>query len=290
MALVNRTPSTPTNPPQQAPQPLPVTPSPGTWRHPKFSEIARRQQAATFTDRNITRILWNAGALILTWPVGSYLTTNQTLQSWVLSPLTSTLGAWPWLSLSVHTLWTYAIPLLFLFNIVSALSPLFLSTDNISDIPLTPSQRSLLGLDPYATPPTNPGTTYVTPPRYPRSATPRSVSSTMGSARSGSGSGADSPLSRKGSAPGMKASGSPSFSPGASPLWQKAVGGVAGARRHSFALSSPFRPSGGGKHESILGVPSTPSPTAGRGASVGLNNRWLYERGRPGSGSRGVFS
>lgn len=37
------------------------------------------------------------------------------------------------------------------------------------DIPLTPGQRALLGLDPNATPPLTPGQQYVTPPRYQRS-------------------------------------------------------------------------------------------------------------------------
>jgi len=39
----------------------------------------------------------------------------------------------------------------------------------------------------------------------------------------------------------------------------------------------------------VFGAPSTPSPTAGRGASVGLNSKWLYEKGRRSSGGRSPF-
>lgn len=35
----------------------------GTWKHPKFDEIARRQYAATFDERNV-RILVANGALL----------------------------------------------------------------------------------------------------------------------------------------------------------------------------------------------------------------------------------
>ena len=59
-------PSTPTA--RTVPRPV-VTPTTGSWEHPKFDEIARRQSQATFTDRNVKRILWNGGALTGTWIV-----------------------------------------------------------------------------------------------------------------------------------------------------------------------------------------------------------------------------
>lgn len=170
------------------------------------------------------------------------------------------------------------------YNITLAILPLVQGRDNLIDIPLTPSQRALLGLDPNATPPMTPGTQYITPPRYPRSSTPRS-----GTPGSRSSSVADSPLSRKDSPSFGKQGIDSPFSPSASPLWQKAVGGARDSgRRHSYGSPSLLGPSGSGKEMSVLGAPNTPSPSTGRGASVALNSRWLYERGRASPGSRGL--
>lgn len=165
-----------------------------------------------------------------------------------------------------------------------ALLPLVRRKDNLVDIPLTPSQRALLGLDPNATPPMTPGTQYITPPRYPRSSAPRS-----GTPGSRSSSAANSPLSRKDSPSfGKQGSESP-FTPSASSLWQKAVGGARDSgRRHSYGSPSPLGPGGSGKELSVLGAPNPPSPSTGRGTSVALNSRWLYERGRGSPGSRGL--
>lgn len=58
---------------------------------------------------------------------------------------------------------------LLVYNIGTALFPLVRRKDEMLDIPLTPGQRALLGLDPTATPPLTPGQQYVTPPRYQRS-------------------------------------------------------------------------------------------------------------------------
>ena len=174
-----------------------------------------------------------------------------------------------------------------------ALKPLLVKKDDLIDIPLTPSQRSLLGLDPNATPPATPGTAYITPPRYLRSATP-----TRGTPGSRSSSAAGSPVSRKGSPLGRTGwQGGEGYSPAGSPLWQKAVGSREG-RRHSYGVPSPLGSGTGGagkdlmgKEMSVYSVPSTPSPTGGRGsASVPLNSRWLYERGRSMSGSRSIYN
>lgn len=54
-------------------QPLSSTPPTGTWKHPKFDEIARRQNAATFTDQNLRRLLWNAGGFVVLWYLGQTL-------------------------------------------------------------------------------------------------------------------------------------------------------------------------------------------------------------------------
>ncbi|KAI4122450.1 MAG: hypothetical protein LQ347_006495 [Umbilicaria vellea] len=171
------------------------------------------------------------------------------------------------------------------YNITLAILPLVQSRDNLIDIPLTPSQRALLGLDPNATPPMTPGTQYITPPRYPRSSTPRS-----GTPGSRSSSVANSPLSRKDSPSFGKHGIDSPFNPSASPLWQKAVGGARDTgRRHSYGSPSLSGLSGSVKEMSVLGAPNTPSPLTGRGASVALNSRWLYERGKGSPGSRGLL-
>ena len=178
--------------------------------------------------------------------------------------------------------------LLFVYNILVTLAPIMRPKDNITDIPLTPTQRAALGLDPNAATPPPPNTKvspYITPPRYSRSPTPRKSSS-----GSRSGSPAGSPGSRSES-PFLKRQGSDSsFSPSHSPLWQKAVGGSRdSSRQYSYGSPSPLGP-GTGKDVSILGAPSTPSPSTGRGTSVGLNSKWLYERGRASPTSRNLYS
>ena len=153
-----------------------------------------------------------------------------------------------------------------------ALRPLYRAQDDLSDIPLTPAQRKLLGLPPTSKPPT-PGSQYSTPPRYPRSSTPLS-----GSANGKVGS--YSPLS------GTPRAGSPSNSPytsGAIPFLQKTNGAFDTSRRHSYGSASPLNPRAS---TSVPEAPSTPTPTTGKGATVGLNNKWLYDSGRRSSGTR----
>lgn len=57
------TPQTPATPAAQSQQ-QPYTPS-GSWKHPKFDEIARRQYATTFDERNVRTIVANTGLLFL---------------------------------------------------------------------------------------------------------------------------------------------------------------------------------------------------------------------------------
>lgn len=165
-----------------------------------------------------------------------------------------------------------------------ALYPLFRPTDDLSDIPLTPTQRALLGLDPTATPPATPGTTYVTPPRY------RMSTSRKASPASQSGS----PLSNTPTFSDRRVSSGPSapFSPATSPLFHKAVanGGRDTGRRQSFGSSSPLGRSNsfGESTMSSMG-PSTPSPLSGKRTSLGMSNKWLYERSRRLSASNGTL-
>ena len=166
-----------------------------------------------------------------------------------------------------------------------ATMPLWRTPDNFNDIPLTPSQRKLLGLDPNASRPPTPGTQYITPPRY--SYSPGSRTSSPKSRNSGR---SQSPASMRGSPSAMsQANGSP-YSPSASPLWQKTVGNKDQSRRHSYGSPSPLGPGTPSKDLSVLGAPHTPSPSTGRGVSVGLNSKWLYERGRGSPGNRNLYS
>lgn len=160
-------------------------------------------------------------------------------------------------------------------NIFVALYPLFRPKDDLSDIPLTPSQRALLGLDPTVTPPATPGTQYITPPRYRLSSASRQASP---ASRGTSPLPASGPLSS-----GRRASMGASFSPSASPLFQKAVtsGNRESVRRQSFgspsplSSSSPFRDS---LSSSIGRGPASPSPVGSKRSSLGLSNKWLYEK------------
>lgn len=55
--------ATPQTPQTQTLQAAVSTPSPGSWRHPRADEIARRQKENTFDDSNLRKIVWNGGAL-----------------------------------------------------------------------------------------------------------------------------------------------------------------------------------------------------------------------------------
>ncbi|KAH8805906.1 nuclear pore complex component-domain-containing protein [Xylogone sp. PMI_703] len=239
---------------------LPATPQAGNWRHPQFDEITRRQNATNFSDRNILQIIYNTGGLAVLWLVARFLWDNFPT---VFLPNGS---LQPYATYAYHTL-----QMLFTFNIGVALLPLFRPKDDLSDIPLTPGQRKLLGLPPSSAPPT-PGSSYITPPRYPRTSTP--LSGSVGS----KGSYSNSPLSRKGS-PSTGNFNSSQFSPASSPLFQKTMAaGLNGNRRSSYNSSSPL--GFGSSRISMPETPGSPSPSAAKGASVGLNNRWLYEKMR----------
>ncbi|KAI9744172.1 MAG: hypothetical protein M1818_002324 [Claussenomyces sp. TS43310] len=164
------------------------------------------------------------------------------------------------------------------YNIAMAFLPLVGPKDDLSDIPLTPAQRKLLGLAPSSAPPT-PGSQYATPPRYARTPTPLKGSPSNGNLGSS--------ISGKGSAAQDSPRGSP-FSPNASPLLHKAMGGMSSIRRPSYGSPSPLGPAA---QKTWLEGPNTPSPTVGKGASgVGLNSKWLYERGRGSPGNGSLFS
>ncbi|KAL8895176.1 MAG: hypothetical protein Q9207_008273 [Kuettlingeria erythrocarpa] len=268
-------PATPQSTNTSTPQSATATPSPGRWRHPNFDQITRRQKASTFDESNVHRIVWNAGLIVALWLLHKFLQSNPALLSF-LFPRT----AQSYLRLSFILLGV--IPFV---NVGVALYPLYRGQDDIPDIPLTPSQRALLGLDPNATPPQTPGTRYITPPRYPYSPTPRNGSPASNrSNHSSAGSTPYSPRNRSSDSPSYGRLGADSpFSPSSSPLWQKAGfgNGRDAERRQSIGSPSPLAI---GKNDSRWSLPGTPSPLGsklqGPGASVGLNNRWLYQKQR----------
>lgn len=299
-------PSTPR--PGSTPIPTPdESRTPGKWRHPHLNEIVRRQNAATFGDHNVRRLVWNGAALAATWFFGG------TLRSYAFGlRIFSDNPTYPDLSL-------LGLQLFFVLNIFVALYPVFRPKDDLVDIPLTPTQRSLLGLDPSASHHASPGTTYVTPPRYRVSAS-RTASPAGRSA---------SPLSASASFLGQGASSGPTFSPSTSPLLYKAVsnGGRENTRRPSLSSSTGLGSSGFGTsgysasgftasgfgasglgasgfdssfgssspfgrsslRESHFGPPATPSPIGGKRVNIGLSNKWLYERSRRLSTSNGAL-
>ncbi|GLI75179.1 hypothetical protein PoHVEF18_003432 [Penicillium ochrochloron] len=271
-------PSTPKVAPAAAPISTPASAGPGTpgkWRHPQLSEVVRRQNASTFNDKNLRSVIWNGATLVSTWVFGSTLNAHRVFDS---DPVYQHV---PLLLLQA----------LLLFNILLALYPLFKPKDDLADISLTPTQRALLGLDPGVVPPATPGTTYVTPPRY-RLSTSRKASPVSASRQT------TSPLSSTPTYTDRRVSSGTPFSPVSSPLFNKAVanGGRESARRLSIGSSSPLARSnsfGESTMSNMSGMssigPSTPSPLSGKRRSLGVSNKWLYERSRRLSASNGAM-
>ncbi|KAF2816488.1 uncharacterized protein BDZ99DRAFT_137234 [Mytilinidion resinicola] len=261
------TPSTPVGQTVAKPKP-----TPGAWRHPQFDEITRRQHARTFSEQNATAALVNTVYLVSTFIIPSFAS------GWrIFSPIFHLTR-----SMSPYDFYVMlAVRLVLLYSIGIQFWPLFKPKDDLSDIPLTPSQRAAMGLDPNIRTPQTPDSSYVTPPRYSRSTPRSSMSNNSGRKLS------QSPLS------GSPISGSPvgrsnsPFSP-SSPLLHKAVGG--GAQRRLFGTGqSPLSTSYFGE-SSASNTPGTPTPApAPSKASVGLNNKWLYDKGR-GSPGRSLFA
>ncbi|CAN8095850.1 unnamed protein product [Discula destructiva] len=242
----------------------PVTESPGNWQHPRIDEITRRQNATVFASDNVKTILYNFAALFI---LALIQRVNADFGPKALH------GA----EAKLYVSWAfYACYMLPFWNIGMACLPLLRKKDDMSDIPLTAAQRQLLGL-PQSSKPEAPNTVYSTPPRYAR--TPSIAGSTGKVSPSGS------PLSASGgSLTASVLNGSP-YTPVASPLLHKSVG-YSGRRSFSQGSGSPFSAStanilGASFNSSVFSEPpATPSPPGGKRISVGLNNKWLYERSR----------
>ncbi|CAG1992393.1 unnamed protein product [Fusarium graminearum] len=239
-----------------------VTDSPGTWRHPRLNEITRRRNATTFSEKNVRQIAYNVIALLGFW--SAQLLAKLNIGSQALPSTFRVYLGWAWFILQL-------IPFV---NIGVACLPLIRPKDDLSDIPLTSAQRQLLGLDPSSAAPT-PDAKFSTPPRYSR--TP-SLGGSVGSR----GSYNSSPLSSRGS-PFVQGS------PLGSPLFQKSTnsfgssfGNSFNGRRSSFGSTSPFAAS---SSSNVFSNPTSPGTPGGKRTSVGLNSKWLYEKGRRPSGS-----
>ncbi|KAK7421808.1 hypothetical protein QQX98_002024 [Neonectria punicea] len=227
--------------------------SPGTWRHPQLNEITRRRNATDFSEKNIRQIAYNFVALLGLW--STQLLTRLNVGPQAVPQSLQYYLSWAW----------FIFQMIPFFNIVTACLPLVRRKDDLSDIALTAAQRKLLGLPPTSAAPT-PDAKFSTPPRYSR--TP-SVSGSVGSR----GSFASSPLSGRGSPIIQGSTGSPL----GSPLFQKSVNSFGNGRRSSIGSGSPF---GASSSANLFSDPTSPSPSGGKRTSVGLNNKWLYEKGR----------
>jgi len=260
-----------------------ATESPGTWRHPRLGEITRRQQASTFTEKNMRHIVINLSVLVVLFVIRSFVikalpskrSAPQLVVPIFIVYAEMLIDTWDRRLWDYVNFGTYALVALPLYNIAVNVWPLVRAKDDLSDVALTPGQRKLLGLPPSSAPPT-PGSVYSTPPRYSRTpsasgspASRRSFSSSPTSNHSPSIPGTPTPAGN--SAGGL-------LSPG-NQLLQKAM---LGARRSSLgSLGSPSPKGGISTGASIFGNGSeSPSPSpAGKRSSVALNSKWRYDKG-----------
>ncbi|CAK7222832.1 hypothetical protein SCUCBS95973_004970 [Sporothrix curviconia] len=291
-----------TTPVKAAPATPNITDSPGNWRHPRMDEITRRRAATVFTEANLKTFVYNAVALAAVFLVGNGSGTPFVQ----LRRLAHTLAPQ-----QHNDLLVLIINAVLVINMVRSLLPLFRKPDTLSDIPLTPSQRKLLGL-PSIKASSAPNAVYTTPPRYARTPSVSGSAASIAAATrgsgsgSGSGSGNDTTTSFSKSFTGSPISGSPLF-----PKARPANGGVANGSGSPFSPTSPFQstrkasfgspgtlggstPGAQGASNSLFSdstmssLPGTPSPT-GKRLSMGLNNKWLYEKGRRSSSGTRLY-
>ena len=268
----------PAQPPTSTPQhqPSPAASTPGQWQHPRMDEVIRRQNATHFDMSNMKLIGVHVGLIftsflaplmLYTMQVALSLSRHATHNSADPTSLPS-----PWIR-AAHPYPNYlllVLRLFFLANIAVALSPLFRKPDSCEDVPLTPAQRQLLGLPPMSRPATPlEQTQWVTPPRYSRSHTPKSATSSLRAQASGSpSSGRGMPFEA------ASPSGSTHRRGSASPLTPS---GARGAERRRLSYTNRSSPLSTSEFDAV-GSMSTPTKT--NRASVGLNSKWLYEKGR----------
>jgi len=255
-----------------------------------MDEIIRRQNANAFDSDNVRVALLNVALMATSFAVPYLLSTLYVLPSLPRSQPTphgeanitinASLLLRSWLLSSSSSYSTYSTYTLYLIrgfltlNLLLALHPLFRPTDACEDIPLTPAQRQLLGLPPMSRPATpQEQQQYVTPPRYSRSATPTGSSSSASSLRAAAAPlTSGSPLSGRGSA-----SGSPSMFATVGGRESQIINSGGERRRLSYNSTGRSSPLSLSEFES---AGSIGTPTKSGKASVALNSKWLYEKGR----------
>ncbi|RMZ92732.1 hypothetical protein DV736_g31, partial [Chaetothyriales sp. CBS 134916] len=145
-------------------------PSPGTFRNPYLAEVVRRQSKAAISASNVNAAAINAGVIF-------FITVFYNTLQHGLSLALSLMPLSPDSAASIASYALYGLILLFLANILLSLRSLlpYSKPASYDDIPLTPSQRQLLGLPPSnaPTPQSNSGgsanrSPFITPPRYSR--------------------------------------------------------------------------------------------------------------------------
>ncbi|KAL1903189.1 hypothetical protein Sste5346_000474 [Sporothrix stenoceras] len=282
-------------PSKAAPSTPTVTDSPGNWRHPRMDEITRRRAATVFTETNLKTFVYNILALVAVYLLGHasgvpFTQLRRFGHSIIPQQYSSMLAT--------------VINTVLVLNMVRSLLPLFRKPDTLSDIPLTPSQRKLLGL-PTLKSSATPNAVYTTPPRYTRTPSVSGSAASIAAATHGSGNSTEASFSK--SFTGSPISGSPLF-----PKTRPANSGVSSGSRPGspFSPTSPFQtarkasfgspgtlggstgaaPNAGSlfSDSTMSSLPGTPSPT-GKRLSMGLNNKWLYEKGRRSSSGTRLY-
>jgi nucleoporin POM34 len=233
----------------------------------------RRQNANNFDKSNVRVVIISAVLLVLSLYIPSLYVSQRSHMTVIL--IDYSIPRSIHLSIRPYDFYAFLIlRFLLIGNATLACTPLFRKPDACEDIPLTPAQRQRLGLPPMSRPATPQEIEqYVTPPRYSKNNTPRGSGSGPDSLRANTSgsplSGRGTPLSPFSSAQGpqRRASGSPLGTPSGSGL----------GRRLSYnARSSPLNIS-----DFDTSVASgTPTKVGNPRASVGLNSKWLYEKGR----------
>lgn len=228
--------SPPTTPYKSAASTPSGTPT-GSWRHPAMDIVAQRNSQKGFTETTSHRFMINAISLFLCWFVVAFFRQSSTLRD--LVPNSPTISFY-----AFYALW--GVRSLLIWNILESLYKLFRPVDEFTDIPLTPEQRRLLGLNPDA--PLSPAAaegSIIIPPRYTKNA--------PSSSRTGSPIPFNTSVTSPSPPQGRKATATP---PPMNP--------------------SPLRMGGVVDRKSTFGSPS-PAP-ARAGNSVVPNNKWLYEK------------
>ncbi|KAK9456396.1 nuclear pore complex component-domain-containing protein [Dipodascopsis uninucleata] len=229
---------------------LPSTPKDvprGEWRHPAFDVLHTRVSKAEFTQATSRKMFLNAASWL------AYSIAVHWLRKWNWIQELSTANE------KFSKNMTYIgiiLQLLFLWNILDGIMRLLKPRDKLEDIPLTPNQRKLMGLDVNVK--SNSAGRPVTPPKYVKTYNTHPRDSPR-----------VSPLLKKSIQESMNNRLSPRTPGGASGTTQK--------QNSSASQQSPT------PHQLSRSLPSTPATSPS--TSITTNGRYLYMLDSPGRGS-----